>query len=220
MLTSEVAPETDQYYKGELADGTLEKTPKEQFLRWFDDAQKSVPVPEAVTFSTASLPSGRVSSRVVLMKELDKDGSIVIYSNWGTSKKSRDVKSNLWVALTFFWKELERSVRIEGVAERIPVEESQIYYDTRPRDSRIGAWASPQSQPVENRQELDDLVEKYRKKFEGVEKIPCPPHWGGLRIRPVEWEFWNGRPNRVHDRFSFTRETPESEKWNVKRLAP
>lgn len=173
-----------------------------------------------MTFSTASLPSGRVSSRVVLMKELDKDGSFVIYSNWGTSKKSRDVESNPWVALTFFWKELERSVRVEGVAERIPVEESQIYYDTRPRDSRIGAWASPQSQPVENRQELDDLVEKYKKKFEGVEKIPCPPHWGGLRIRPVEWEFWNGRPNRVHDRFSFTRESVESESWGVKRLAP
>ena len=109
-----------------------------------------------MNFATSHLPSGRVSSRTVLMKELDKDGNLVIYSNWDTSKKAQDIRSNNQAALTFFWKELERQVRIEGVTEFLSNEESQIYFDTRPRASRLGAWASPQSQVLHNRAELEE----------------------------------------------------------------
>lgn len=167
--------------------------------------------------STAHLPSGRVSARTVLMKELDKYGSMIVYSNWQTSKKAKDIATNEYVALTFFWKELERQVRIEGTCERLTTEESQIYFDKRPRASRIGAWASPQSSAVESRQQLDEFVQEQGKRFEGQEHIPCPPFWGGLRIRPLEWEFFQGRTNRVHDRFTYTKQGDE---WIIQRLAP
>lgn len=104
------------------------------------------------------------------------------------------------------------------MVEFLSTEESQIYFSTRGRESQIGAWASPQSQPVKDRKELEDRVEEIKKRFEGQETIPCPPFWGGLRIKPLEWEFWQGRPNRVHDRFSFTRESTEDEKWEIQRL--
>lgn len=192
----------------------------QQFQQWFAEARnKGVALPEAVNLATAELPSGRVSSRTVLFKELDTDGSLVVYSNWGTSKKSRDVKSNPHAAVTFFWPDLERQVRVEGVTEFMSNEESQIYFDTRPRESRIGAWASPQSQVVESREELDRLYDVQLKRFENVEKIPCPPSWGGLKIIPLEWEFWQGRPGRVHDRYTYTRNSPKSESWSINRLA-
>lgn len=192
----------------------------EQFQVWFSDAKnKEVKLPEAVNLATAELPSGRVSSRTVLFKELDKDGSLVIYSNWGTSKKAKDIHSNPHAAVTFFWPDLERQVRVEGITEFMSNEESQIYFDTRPRDSRIGAWASPQSQEIQSREELDNLYLEQLQKYEGQEKIPCPPHWGGLRIKPLEWEFWQGRPGRVHDRFTYTRPSVEDESWAINRLA-
>jgi pyridoxamine 5'-phosphate oxidase len=150
------------------------------------------------------------------MKELDKDGSVIIYSNWEHSKKAGDVATNKYVALTFFWKELERQVRIEGTCERLTTEESQIYFDKRPRASRIGAWASPQSTVVNSREELDQFVEQQEKRFEDQDKIPCPPFWGGIRVRPIEWEFFQGRPNRVHDRFSYVK---NGDKWVIQRLA-
>jgi pyridoxamine 5'-phosphate oxidase len=154
------------------------------------------------------------------MKELDKDGNLVIYSNWDTSKKAQDIRSNNQAALTFFWKELERQVRIEGVTEFLSNEESQIYFDTRPRASRLGAWASPQSQVLHNRAELEERCAEQQEKFKDVEHIPCPPLWGGLRIRPLEWEFFQGRKNRTHDRFVFTRNSVDDKKWTVERIAP
>lgn len=168
--------------------------------------------------STARLPSGRISSRVVLFKELDKDGSLVIYSNWGTSKKSKDVNSNAHAALNFFWPDLERQVRVEGTTEFLSNEESQIYFNTRGRESKIGAWASPQSVAVKDRQELEDHVKAIEEKFQGQDDIPCPPFWGGLRIKPLEWEFWQGRPNRVHDRFTFTKLSVDDKEWKIQRL--
>lgn len=198
----------------------MENDPTTLFLKWFKEAQSASKLPEAVTLSTARLPSGRVSSRVVLFKELDKDGSVVIYSNWGTSKKSKDVKSNPHAAITFFWPELERQVRVEGVTEFLSNEESQIYFNTRPKESRIGAWASPQSQPVKDKEELERLVKEREEEFKDSDIVPCPPHWGGLRIKPLEWEFWQGRPSRIHDRFSYTRESPDKAEWEINRLGP
>lgn len=220
VLFLPVAPKTYQYGKGTLSRHDLTEQPIDQFQKWFNQAKdEGVPLPEAVNLATAELPSGRVSSRVVLFKELDTDGSVVVYSNWSTSKKAKDIRSNPHAAVTFFWPSLERQVRIEGVTEFLSTEESQIYFDTRPRESRIGAWASPQSQIIKSREELDTLYEEQLKRFEGQEQIPCPPFWGGLKIKPLEWEFWQGRPGRVHDRFIYTRDNVDTEEWAIHRIA-
>lgn len=178
-----------------------------------------VPQPEATTLSTSHLFSGRVSARIVYLKELDHRG-FVIYSNWETSHKAKDIESNPQAALTFWFRELERQVRIEGITERLTAEESQIYYDTRIRGSRIGAWASRQSTVLQSRGELEERVKSIEKKFEGQEKIPVPPFWGGLRIVPTVIEFWQGRPSRLHDRFQYTRDSPEGTMWRIERLSP
>ncbi|KAK9478058.1 hypothetical protein V1514DRAFT_347798 [Lipomyces japonicus] len=213
------APSTKQYEKSQLLRENLDPNPIVQFNKWYQNAIASgESLPESVTLSTASLPSGRVSARVVLFKELDLRGFIV-FSNWHTSKKNADIRSNPQAALTFFWKSLEQQVRIEGHTEFISQDESLEYFRTRPRESRIGAHASPQSQPVLSRQALDDKVGLARQKFEGVEDIPLPEGWGGLRIVPTEIEFWQGRANRVHDRFTYKRENEDSE-WAIERLAP
>ncbi|KAK9473008.1 uncharacterized protein V1510DRAFT_415766 [Dipodascopsis tothii] len=213
------APSTKQYTRATLSRLALNPDPVEQFHGWFDEAKtQNVSLYESCTLSTAQLPSGRVSSRVVLFKELDKKG-FIIYSNWGTSKKSKDIKSNPHAALNFFWRELERQVRIEGRTEFVTPEESQAYFSTRPRDSQIGAWSSPQSSVLGSREELDGLVEASAEKFKDVETIPCPPFWGGLRVIPYEIEFWQGRPSRVHDRFTYTRES-EDAAWTLSRIAP
>ncbi|KAK7208063.1 hypothetical protein BZA70DRAFT_244604 [Myxozyma melibiosi] len=213
------APATKQYTRAHLTRASLNESPLLQFNAWYKEAvEANEPIAESTTFSTAQLPSGRVSARIVLFKELDKRGFIV-YSNWRTSKKSRDILSNPHAALTFFWKGLERQVRVEGKTEFVTPEESYAYFKTRPRDSKIGAWASPQSQPVESREVLDELVEEKKEQFKDVDDIPLPEGWGGLRIVPLEIEFWQGGMNRVHDRFTFTRENEDSE-WEVNRLAP
>jgi len=173
--------------------------------------------PEAVVLSTAHLPSGRISSRTVLMKQTDSRG-FIIYSNFQTSKKSRDLATNPRAALNFWWEHLERQVRVEGVTERLTPEESQIYASTRPRDSQLGAWASPQSSIIQNRDELDSRVEGVRHQFADTKEIPVPPFWGGLRIVPDVVEFWQGRKNRLHDRFIYTKQ--ETGEWKIERLAP
>jgi len=190
--------------------------------------------PEACTLSTAQLPSGRVSARIVYMKELDARG-FVIYSNFGTSGKARDLfgdgsgsAGNLWASLVFWWEPLERQVRVEGRGERLSREESQVYFDTRVRGSRVGAWASKQSQVLkgegddDGRKELEGWVAEAEKRFEGEEKIPVPEFWGGLRIVPERVEFWQGRQNRLHDRFSYDRVRGEGgeERWILERLSP
>ncbi|KAK9461192.1 uncharacterized protein V1516DRAFT_675254 [Lipomyces oligophaga] len=213
------APETKQYTKGTLTKESLDLDPFVQFSEWYGEAvEAKEPIAESTTLSTAYLPSGRVSARIVLFKELDKKG-FVVYSNWKTSKKARDISSNPYAALTFFWKGLERQVRIEGKTEFVTAEESYAYFKTRPHDSKIGAWSSPQSTSISSREELESLVEVQREKFKDVEEIPLPDGWGGLRIVPLEIEFWQGGPNRLHDRFTFRRDN-ESSAWTVDRLAP
>lgn len=173
-----------QYLQGELSRTTLSPSPLTQFHAWFAAAHAAhVYQPETVTLATASLPSGAVSARVVFLKELDTRG-FVIYSNWDTSRKAADVASNPRAALTFWWREVERQVRVEGAVERLSSKESQVYYDTRARGSRIGAWASPQSQVLGGREELEERVRRVEERFEGVEEIPVPEFWGGVRVVP------------------------------------
>lgn len=219
------APPTYQYEKGHLNEDEIEACPLKQFTKWFEDARNTIPegsslIPESTTFSTARLPLGRISSRIVLLKELDSRGFIV-YSNWDTSKKAEDYASNKHAALTFFWPHIQRQVRVEGVMEKVSRETLQRYFDTRPRGSKIGAWASPQSQTISSRDELDALYKKYEEKFKDVpdNEIPCPELWGGVRIVPLEVEFWQGGMSRLHDRLSFVRDEVADE-WSVKRMSP
>ncbi len=212
-----------------------------QFHEWFREASElasGVPHPEACTLSTAQLPSGRVSARVVYMKELDAKG-FVIYSNFDTSGKARDLfgaedgssTGNPWASLVFWWEPLERQIRIEGKAERIPSAESQAYFDTRVRGSRIGAWSSRQSAVLtpdaavsgdDGRAMLEGWVKETEARFEGQDHIPVPDFWGGLRIVPERFEFWQGRQNRLHDRFVYDRVEGEGggKSWTLKRLSP
>lgn len=160
---------------------------------------------------------------MVYLKELD-DRGWVIYSNWGTSRKARDFESNPYASLCFWWKPLERQVRVEGPCERLTTQESQTYFDTRARGSRIGAWASqqssilkPQGSGDDGRRELENQVANITQRFEGKDDIPVPDFWGGLRVKPEMVEFWQGRESRLHDRFRYTR---DGEQWVVERLSP
>ncbi|KUJ06400.1 pyridoxamine 5'-phosphate oxidase [Mollisia scopiformis] len=212
--------QADQYTKGALEISQLDpRDPFTQFHAWFTLAQQSgVHQPETVCLSTASLPSGRVSARMVYLKELDSKG-FVIYSNFGTSKKARDIAGNKWASLTFWWREMERQVRVEGMVERLSSEESQVYFDTRIRGSRVGAWASRQSEVLgEGRGQLEGWVREVEGRFEGEERIPVPGFWGGLRVMPEMVEFWQGRESRLHDRFQYVR--MEGGEWKIERLSP
>lgn len=217
------------------------ESPINQFHTWFTDASQpetGVSHPETCTLSTAQLPAGRVSARMVYMKELDPKG-FVIYSNFGTSGKARDLfgsedgssTGNPWASLVFWWEPLERQVRVEGRAERLTTEESQAYFDTRVRGSRLGAWSSKQSAILhpdpanpddDGRTQLDKWVKESEQRFEGQEKIPVPEFWGGLRIVPERVEFWQGRQNRLHDRFVYDRVRQDGgeDKWTLERLSP
>lgn len=206
-----------QYHSGTLDVADLSPSPTQQFHKWFEAARHAnVYQPETVTFATASLPDGKVSARIVFLKELDEKG-FVIYSNWDTSRKAADLRSNPQAALTFWWREMERQVRVEGPVERLSAAESQVYYDTRIRGSRIGAHASAQSSVLKGREELEDRVRTVENRFEGQEKIPVPEFWGGLRVLPEMVEFWQGRESRLHDRFRYSK---DGAGWKIERLSP
>lgn len=188
----------------------------EQFNRWFDQAMLAeLPEPNAMTLATASA-KGRVSSRVVLLKEFDKKG-FVFFTNYN-SHKGKDISENPYGALSFLWLELERQVRIEGKIEKITPEESDHYFENRPRGSQIGAWASDQSNVVESRIALSEIYNALEKKYE-AKNIPRPPHWGGFRLTPQTIEFWQGGPGRIHDRILYTR-AEDGVSWIKRRLAP
>ena len=202
------------YEKGELEESRAHDAPLEQFRQWFQHAlDAGVPEPNAMTVATVGA-DGRPSTRVVLIKGYDARG-IVWYTNY-ESRKGRELAGNPHAALQFHWVELERVVRIEGRVEKVDAAESDAYYQSRPLDSRIGAWASPQSEVIESRAVLVANAAKVAAKH--ALSPPRPPHWGGFRLVPDRWEFWQGRKSRLHDRLRYRLD--EAGTWVRERLAP
>ncbi len=198
-----------------LLEGDLEKSPFAQFARWFGEAKQAQPdTADAMTVATAG-SDGVVSARVALLKSFDERG-FVFYTNYN-SRKGSHLSENPRVALCFYWPMLNRQVRVEGVVVKTTAEEADAYFATRPRGSQLGAWASNQSAVIPGRGDLDqrfrDLEANYRDR-----PVPRPPHWGGFRVIPVTIEFWQGRQDRLHDRFVYRLREPKD--WVIERLSP
>ena len=211
---SSIANLRKSYERAELNEDASQADPTAQFSQWLGEAiAAQVPEPNAMTLSTVA-SNLRPSTRVVLIKGFDAHG-IVWYSNYA-SRKGRELGGNPYAALQFHWVELERVVRIEGVVEKVSDEESDAYFNSRPLDSRIGAWASPQSEVISSRGVLVANAAKYGAKF--MLQPPRPPHWGGYRLKPDHWEFWQGRKSRLHDRLRYTLQDDAG--WLRERLAP
>jgi pyridoxamine 5'-phosphate oxidase len=202
------------YEKAELSETASHADPLQQFDQWLNEAIKGeVPEPNAMTLATVG-PDLRPSTRVVLIKGFDARG-IVWYTNYN-SQKGQELAGNPYAALQFHWVEMERVVRIEGFVEKVSDEESDAYFKSRPLDSRIGAWASPQSEVISGRTVLVANAARYGAQF--MLQPPRPPHWGGYRLKPAQWEFWQGRKSRLHDRLRYTAQADGG--WLRERLAP
>jgi pyridoxamine 5'-phosphate oxidase len=211
------------YESAELSESDSLANPQDQFALWLKQAiDGKVPEPNAMTLATVA-SNLRPSTRVVLIKGFDERG-IVWYTNFN-SRKGNELAGNPYAALQFHWVEMERVVRIEGIVEKVSDEESDAYYQSRPMDSRIGAWASPQSQVIANRGILVANAAKYGAQFLPTlfkDGPPRPPNWGGYRLKPDSWQFWQGRRSRLHDRLRYTLATPDDPQggWIRERLAP
>lgn len=202
-----------QYETAGLDRDDLHVDPMLQWQRWYDEAESAgVTEPNAMTLSTIGA-DGIPDSRVVLARGADERG-FVFYTNLESVKSQQLVSGG--ASAVFAWLDLHRQVRVRGSVERVSDAESDGYFASRPRGSQIGAWASPQSQPIADRAVLEQLVEETTRRFEGVE-VPRPPYWGGFLLRPTAFEFWQGRPSRLHDRFRYTLANAT---WGVERLAP
>lgn len=212
-LSSHIADLRKSYERAELSEDASHGDPLQQFDQWLNEAIASqVPEPNAMTVATVG-GDMRPSTRIVLIKGYDERG-IVWFTNYD-SRKGQQIAGNPFAALQFHWVELERVVRIEGRVEKVSAEESDAYFNSRPLDSRIGAWASPQSQVIAGRSVLVANAARYGAKF--MLNPPRPPHWGGFRLVPDRWEFWQGRKSRLHDRLRYRL---EGSNWVRERLAP
>jgi pyridoxamine 5'-phosphate oxidase len=210
---SDIAALRKSYERAELDEAASDADPLRQFAAWLEQAiAAQLPEPNAMTLATVG-SDARPSTRIVLIKGYDERG-LVWYTNY-ESRKGRELDANPYAALQFHWVELERVVRIEGMVEKVTEAESDAYFASRPLDSRVGAWASPQSQVIASRTVLVANAARYGAQF--LLKPPRPPHWGGFRLRPQAWEFWQGRRSRLHDRLRYRLEAGT---WLRERLAP
>ena len=198
-----------------LSETDIDPNPFIQFRKWFDQAcSAKLPEPNAMTLATAT-PDGKPSARMVLLKDFDARG-FVFFTNYN-SQKGQELAENPQAALVFWWAELERQVRISGHVEKVSENESDKYFYSRPFNSRLGAWVSNQSEIIPSREILEQSMEELQKKYQNQD-VKRPPHWGGLRVIPMEIEFWQGRPSRLHDRLRYT--CTDNNTWKIERLSP
>jgi len=198
-----------------LDEQLIDRDPIKQFQTWLADAfEAKLPLPESMTLATAT-PDGRPSARMVLLKQVDRDG-FVFFTNY-RSAKARQLDANPFAALVFYWAQLDRQVRVEGSVTRTSAQESRDYFQTRPRESQVGAWASAQSEVISGRDALEQRAQELETLYCDRE-IDCPEHWGGYRLKPERLEFWKSRVGRLHDRISYELQPDAS--WSISRLAP
>lgn len=215
MSPKELSQIRKDYSKLQLNEEDVATSPIQQFGQWWNEAAAAEILElNAMTLATADV-DGMVDARTVLLKAYDEEG-FVFFTNYN-SAKSEQLTQNSQCCMLFFWKELERQVRINGIAEKISAKESLDYFDSRPEGSKLGAWASPQSMVVAGKAYLKETFDYYAERFKHGQ-IPKPPHWGGYRVKPSRIEFWQGRPSRMHDRILYSQITPNE--WKIERLAP
>ena len=218
MNDQELADLRQTYAQRTLTEADVLPAAVPQFRRWLDEALAArLDEPTAMTVSTVG-PEGQPAARVVLLKGLPDDAGFLFYSNYD-SRKGHELAARPRAALTFFWPGLERQVRVEGTVEKAAAEMSTEYFQSRPRSSQLGAWASPQSQVIESREALEQREREVEARFAGQTPLPRPPHWGGYILRPTRVEFWQGRPSRLHDRIVYDWQ-PTANRWHLSRLAP
>lgn len=214
-MNRDIADMRIHYTKGVLTENSVLNNPIDQFKSWFKETTNSeVLEPNAMIIATVD-KDNIPSARTVLLKEIDPEG-FLFYTNY-SSDKAKDISVNSNVSLVFLWKELERQVRITGVAKKIEASRSEQYFHKRPKGSQIGAWVSPQSSVIENRDVLEERLKEIESKYKDEEKIPLPDFWGGYIVKPTIIEFWQGRPSRLHDRLRYKLENGI---WKIERLAP
>ena len=207
-----------QEYSAEPFDiSDVAEDPIQQFARWFKEATEAELVEPNATILATVGEHGKPAARVLLLKGFDKNG-FVFFTNYN-SRKGKELKHTPFAAMVFNWLELQRQVRIEGSVVKISPDDSTRYFQSRPRGSQIGAWASPQSKVIDNRSTLEDTVEQLEQQYQNQGSLPRPEHWGGYLIKPTLVEFWQGRASRLHDRVQYTRKDGNSA-WTIERLAP
>ncbi|MGI4835675.1 MAG: pyridoxamine 5'-phosphate oxidase [Janthinobacterium lividum] len=219
MTDTELASLRQTYAQATLLETDVLPQAVPQFRRWLDEALAAqVPEPSALTLATVDAATGQPSQRVVLLKGLPDDAGFLFFTNYA-SRKGQELAAQPLAALNFFWPALERQVRVEGRVTKADPQVSTAYFQSRPLGSQLGAWASPQSETMGSRQELEQRAQAVEARFAGQNPLPRPPHWGGYVLRPTRLEFWQGRPSRLHDRLVYELQADGSS-WRISRLAP